>query len=111
MLGELLTLKQLQEEAETWRDHNFPDYTWEEQFMGVVEEVGELSHALIKQKQGIRGSFDKHEADAMDAVGDMLVFLSGLCSARGWSMQDILEETWAQVKQRDWQKNKESGNA
>lgn len=108
-LGDLLTLKELQEESAKWRDQNFPGYTAEDQFIGVVEEVGELGHAYLKGKQGIRGTAEEHRMAEHDAVGDILIYLAGYCSARGLSMQDAMEYAWAQVKNRDWQKNKQDG--
>jgi NTP pyrophosphatase (non-canonical NTP hydrolase) len=77
--------------------------------MGLVEEVGELSHALLKQKQGIRGSADDHEAAAKDAVGDIVIFLANLCSARGWDMDQIVIDTLAEVVGRDWKRYPDSG--
>ena len=77
--------------------------------LGVVEEVGELCHAILKQRQGIRGSFEEHEANAKDAVGDIIVYLADLCTRRGWDLNDIVNEVWFQVSNRDWTKNKENG--
>lgn len=77
--------------------------------MGVVEEVGELSHALLKQKQGIRGTFLEHELNAQDSVGDILIFLTGLCDAKGWDLEAITEKTVNHVLKRDWQKNPTTG--
>lgn len=38
----MLTFKQLQQEQVFWVKHNFPNRTWDEPAMGIVEEVGEL---------------------------------------------------------------------
>lgn len=73
--------------------------------MGVAEEVGELSHAHLKQHQGIRLEED-HEAKARDAVGDILIYLADYCNAREFSLQDCLDKAWDEVKQRDWQKHR-----
>jgi NTP pyrophosphatase (non-canonical NTP hydrolase) len=70
--------------------------------MGVVEEVGELSHAMLKQSQGIRGSYELHESEMEDAVGDILIYLTGFCSAKGWDMAEILETTAENILARDW---------
>jgi NTP pyrophosphatase (non-canonical NTP hydrolase) len=108
-LGDLLTLKELQEESGKWRDHNFPGYTAEEQLIGAMEELGELSHAYLKGKQGIRTDEDHKEAE-FDAIGDIQVYLAGYCTKRGLSFQDAMEYAWAQVKNRDWQKNRKDGS-
>ena len=47
------------------------------------------------------------EDEARDAVGDILIYLMDLCERNGWSMADILESTWEEVKQRDWVENPE----
>ena len=104
-----MNFRTLQTEQRQWVEHNFPGRDWTQPFMGVVEEVGELSHALLKQRQGIRGTHAEHEAAAKDAVGDIVVFLADLCSARGWDFQTIVDETWAEVRQRDWQADRMEG--
>lgn len=101
----MITLTQLQNELTQWQAHNFPTRTFEEPFKGIVEEVGELSHGLLKQKQGIRGTYDEHEAKIKDSVGDILVYLADFCNARGYNLQDIIDITWEQVRARDWRKN------
>jgi NTP pyrophosphatase (non-canonical NTP hydrolase) len=111
-LGDLLTVKELQELTAAWRDENFPDATPEDQLLMLMEETGELAHAFNKQKFGIRG-FVKGEVSGaeMDSVGDILVVLAGYCSKRGISMQDAMEYAWAQVRNRDWKNNPATGEA
>lgn len=92
----------LQSRLHLWRQRNFPSADAEQQLLGVVEEVGELAHAVLKRKQGIRGTTVKHDADIEDAVGDILIFLAGFCSYEGINMQYIYEFTANQVMQRDW---------
>lgn len=104
-----MKLSKLQKVAFKWQKRNFPDSTWAAVYMGVVEELGELSHALLKQEQGIRGTRDELEAKAKDAVGDMVIYLLNLCSLRGWDFQEILDDTWQQVSKRDWTKNRSDG--
>lgn len=104
-----MTIKQIQDAHREWLNRNFGDKTGDgvaqlEQFLGITEELGELAHALLKGRQGIRGSAEKHEAAAKDAVGDIFIFLSGFCCRKGWDLQEIIEETWAEVSQRDWTK-------
>ena len=97
----------LQAEIAGWRRHNFPDSGAMEQYMGMVEELGELSHELLKDRQGIR---DASEEKAKDALGDMLIFAMNFCSCMGWSFEEILYGTWEDVvKKRDWQANPKDG--
>ncbi len=112
----MLTFKQLQEENCEWVKRNFNvqrpnrEDGWKPVF-GVMEEVGELSHSLLKQSQGIRGSTEEHEANAQDAIGDITVFLADVCSAYGWDYQEIVENVWNTVKQRNWNNNKTNGRS
>lgn len=64
-------------ESQPWHPRHAPDY-------GVVEEIGELSHAVLKNLQGIRGfdNIDKFRAAVLDALGDIMVFLSHWCYLR-----------------------------
>lgn len=92
----------LQERLQVWRERNFPNADSTQQLLGVVEEVGELSHAVLKQTQGIRGSHETHDAEILDAVGDILIFLAGFCSFRGINMQYAYERAASEVMDRDW---------
>jgi len=38
--------------------------------MGLVEEVGELAHAHLKNEQGIRGTPEEHVQAKVDAIGE-----------------------------------------
>lgn len=103
-------LIRFQAEHEVWERHNFGEVPWWQPALGVSEEVGELHHALLKAEQGIRGSAEDHDAAAQDAVGDVVVYLTALCTARGWSLADILRDTWAEVQARDWKTNATDGS-
>ena len=99
-----MTIREMQVEHLAWEQHNFPSTMgqYNGPFKGIVEEVGELSHSLLKQEQGIRGTYEEHEKLAKDALGDMLVFMLSFCHAKGWDLQSIFEGTWNEVKKRDW---------
>jgi NTP pyrophosphatase (non-canonical NTP hydrolase) len=105
----MFTLRQLQEEQRVWADHNFPNRVSYQPLLGVLEELGELAHHHLKASQGIRGSTELHREKARDAVGDLMIYLADYCNLEGYEMQEILEEVWGQVKQRDWQKDPETG--
>ena len=63
-------------ERDVWVEHNFPGEPQpESSLFGVIEELGELAHAHLKQSQGIRG--EEHEAEAQDAIGDLTIYLLG----------------------------------
>ena len=106
----MLTLKQLQKEQKEWSARNFPNNEPWMPLLGVQEEVGELSHSFLKRAQGIRGTDEQHYIDMVDAVGDIMVYLSDFCSRSDIDFQEALEKTWGTVKKRDWQKNKKDGS-
>jgi NTP pyrophosphatase (non-canonical NTP hydrolase) len=110
-LGDLLTLKELQEESGRWRAANFdPEKrTVFHGLAGVTEEVGELAHAILKSDQGIRGTAEEHKMAAFDALGDIIVYLCSVSDSLGLSLQDAVEYAWAQVKNRDWKANPTDG--
>jgi NTP pyrophosphatase (non-canonical NTP hydrolase) len=101
----------LQKQHQAWEDVNFPESTQNtfHSFVGVTEEVGELAHALLKADQHIRGSEEEHDAAGQDAVGDIFIYMAGLCNKRGWNMQKCIEKAWLEVAARDWTKNKDDG--
>lgn len=94
----------IQSRLHLWRTRNFPNSNGDQQLLGVVEEVGELAHAVLKGKQGIRGMDDeaaRYEA-VRDAVGDIQIFLAGFCSYEGIRMDEAYEDTARTVMERDF---------
>jgi len=100
-----MTLNELQEEQWEWTEKNFENQPAYHPVYGVVEEVGELCHALLKGEQGIRGNAELHIEEAKDAVGDIMIYLAGVCTHYGFNMQECLDNAWREVKERDWKKN------
>lgn len=100
-----MTLANIQGEQKAWVAYNFPDSRplWVSA-LGVSEEAGELCHAVLKQSQDIRGSKEGHDDEILDAIGDITIYLMDLCNKLGWNFEAVVEQTWKQVKQRDWQK-------
>jgi NTP pyrophosphatase (non-canonical NTP hydrolase) len=86
---------------------NFPLQKKYQPLLGLVEEVGELAHAHLKDEQEIRGH--AHEAEKLDAVGDIFVYLMSYCNASGYDLEEIILDTWRTVEQRDWRKDPVSG--
>lgn len=101
-------LRKLQEKHRSWVEHNFEDRPSWMPLIGVMEELGELAHAHLKKAQGIRGNED-HDLAAKDAVGDIILYLTDYCSACGYDLEALVEETWAKVKQRDWKADPVTG--
>lgn len=94
-------IRQLQQEHFRWQKKNFDNVVVEDMILGVVEELGELAHSILKEKQKVRMHED-HEEKAKDAVGDIFIFLTGVCNRKGWDLQTIIEDVWKEVSSRDW---------
>lgn len=104
-----VSLDELQAEHRVWVEHNFPGQTPAQMVMGLAEEVGELAHAQLKSEQGIRGDWLEHERAGMDAVGDLVIYLSSYCTCKGWSLATCVQTAWDEVKDRDWVKFPDTG--
>ncbi len=99
-----MNLSILQEQHKKWLDYNFPNADSQQQFLGIVEEVGELSHAILKRSQDIRGDESQHNEDIEDAIGDIIIFICGFCTRENVDLSHCLSKTWKQVSKRDWVK-------
>lgn len=108
-----LSLKQFQKELAEWlmQQPFGPGQPPHEPLLGIVEEVGELAHAHLKEAQGIRGTSKELQAKGKDAIGDILVYAAGYCITRGWSLQECLELAWGVVKKRNWAQDSSNGRA
>ncbi len=100
-----MQLSDLQSEQRDWEARNFDlsgDHT-HRSLLGLVEEVGELSHAHLKFEQRIRNyDRDLYFAEARDAVGDIVIYLAGYCNRNGIDLDQAVTQAWNEVKARDW---------
>lgn len=101
MKEDKFNLKILQEESLEWTNRNFPVSKPHRPLLGVIEEVGELSHAHLKMEQGIREN-EGHFEKKVDAIGDIVIFLADYCNRNDIDFQDAVFNTWQDVKKRDW---------
>lgn len=70
---------QLIEQVGTWAERNFRDKRAAE--WGIVEEIGEAAHCILKHRQKIRG-FEKEDffiAKLTDAFADTIIYLADWC--------------------------------
>jgi NTP pyrophosphatase (non-canonical NTP hydrolase) len=110
----MLDFGRLQDEVNEWSLRNFGPKnpaTTHRTLLGVMEEVGELAHARLKEEQGIRGTPEEHQAAATDAIGDIVIYLADFCNACGYDFQAIMDNTWDTVKLRNWKKDPVKGVA
>lgn len=100
-----------------WQQKNFPGEAGRPEWLalGVVEEVGELAHALLKNRQKIRefaNSQDEEEFKALiaDALGDVIVYGLNLMSSLGIDFGQALAKTVSEVLARNWTENRTDGS-
>jgi NTP pyrophosphatase (non-canonical NTP hydrolase) len=60
------------------------------QFLKLLEEVGELSHAIQKNNM----------EEFMDAIGDVVVVLTIMATQKNIAIEHCLEHAWEQIKDR-----------
>ena len=101
-------LQVLQAEATIWKAKNFPNAMAYQPLLGVVEEVGELTHTHLKMEQGIRLDEQLLEKK-IDAVGDIVIYLTHYCILNGIDLHSAVFNTWQDVKERDWIKYPNNG--
>ncbi len=60
------------------------------QFLKLLEEIGELSHAIQKND----------ENEFIDAIGDVVVVLTILAAQRGYDIEACIDAAWDEIKDR-----------
>lgn len=101
-----MNIRVLQERLHQWLDYNFPNATSNDQFIGIVEEVGELAHAELKTKQKIRGyTEEKGMEEIKDAVGDIFIYLCNYCNKKDIDIEECIDIAYDTIMKRDWQNN------
>ena len=97
----LLELDVLQLQIDAWQRRNFPDTTEFELTLGVCEEAGEIAACVLKMARHMRT--DSYTPERLrDQIGDIIIFLMGICQLRGWKLSDIIRAVAADVMKRDW---------
>jgi NTP pyrophosphatase (non-canonical NTP hydrolase) len=94
-------LDALQENVIKWQRENFPDCAEWELALGVSEEAGEIADYVLKTHRHIRAN--EFPAERMkDAVGDLIIYLFGICEVHGWRLSEIVDITVTKVTNRNW---------
>ncbi len=60
------------------------------QFLKLLEEVGELSHAIQKS----------NTTEFVDAIGDVVVVLTIMAAQRNVNIEDCIDHAWHEIKDR-----------
>lgn len=102
---------QYQDEVTTWSRANFPSQDPIDPLLGITEEVGELNHAVLKQRQGIRNGSDPRATKALieDALGDIFIFMCDFAQRNNIDLEFVIKDTWEEVSKRNWSENKTDG--
>lgn len=105
-----MDLSKLQEEVKSWADRNFPNAEPWEPLVGAMEELGELSHAHLKEHQSIRIDTN-YFLDKEDAVGDIIVYLADYCNRNKLDLCICVASAWKKASNRDWIKYPKDGTS
>lgn len=101
-------MKELQQQVKEWTEHNFPNTPKHRPLIGVMEELGEISHSILKMEQGIRNN-QPHREKLIDGIGDLTIYLIDLCNKYEIDYGKAIWDTWNEVKKRDWIKFPNNG--
>lgn len=85
-------LDRVQAAIKIWQRKNFPNTSETDLTLGVCEESGELAACVLKMRRGIR-SDRYNEARLHDAIGDVVIYLMGICDAHGWALTSVVSAT------------------
>jgi hypothetical protein len=88
-----------------WSQRNFGDK--QNPYLGLVEELGELSHCLLKRQQEIRGYENPSYflREYIDALGDMCIY------AANYAYNEGIVAQWPTKFEADGTANRYIGNA
>lgn len=104
-------LLKVQRESREWRAQAYPETrSIELQALGVAEESGELCHAVLKYKQGIRGyDREKTRAEVADAIGDIVIYACGVADQLDINVSEAVRAAWIHVRDRNITQGSDAG--
>ena len=98
-----------QTEVSKWSNKNFGDQPPINPLVGIMEELGELSHAHLKGIEGIRHTpVEIHDMKG-DALGDLFIYMCDYADKSGLWLEEVIETVWNKVKERNWKDNQKNG--
>lgn len=96
----------LQVKLARWQVANFGAGELGDLALGVAEEAGELCHAVLKHKQGIRGMHgEDFRAAAGDAIADCMIYLFQVATSLRLDVPSLLSAIAHDVMSRNWRAN------
>lgn len=106
-----MKIQNLQKNVGIWARHNFPDGEKNDPFIGIVEEVGELAHTILKSRQKIRQLDDDIQLKIEDALGDIMIFMCDYAERNNIDLEYAILTAWKEVQKRDWIKFPKNGRS
>jgi NTP pyrophosphatase (non-canonical NTP hydrolase) len=94
-------INQYQRDIGAWALRNFPNDTRQDVALGLVEEVGEICRATLKQVQGVRGSHEIWEDEIKHEIPDVFIKLCHLAEVFGYDLATLVEHKWSIVQYRE----------
>jgi len=91
-----------QRDVAQWVDYNFGHTPLAVTTLGLSEEVGELSRAVLKREQGIRGTYDEWTAEIAKELGDVMIKLLDVAETAGFDLQTVTALRWEAVSKRNF---------
>jgi NTP pyrophosphatase (non-canonical NTP hydrolase) len=104
----MMTLEEIEIDHANWEKEKFPKCHYVGSPLvginGMIEEVGELTHCVLKASQGIRGTLEEHKKSAEDAIGDIGIYFMSTCNAFGVKLSDIVADydNWTDIDTLDF---------
>jgi len=95
----------INKEIANWVENNFRAETRATITLGIAEEAGEVCRAVLKQQQGIRGTYEEWDEEIKKELADVYIKLVHLASFIGWDLSKLIETRWIEIQKRDWIKN------
>lgn len=90
---DLQRLDEIQQEHREWADRNFPGKnSYQTDALGVLEEIGEITHHRLKRIQGIRGTPEYHINEEIDGLADACIYLLGVCDHSGHRLSKVFRQ-------------------
>jgi NTP pyrophosphatase (non-canonical NTP hydrolase) len=82
---------ELQKEVGEWSVKNFGTQPPERRILGMIEELGELAHCVVKQEQKIRTNTSTMQKE-WDAVGDLIIYMLDFCYSINLDLSSIIQQ-------------------
>jgi NTP pyrophosphatase (non-canonical NTP hydrolase) len=95
----------VKEDVEAWMIRNFPNESRVSVTLGLCEEVGEVARAVLKQEQGIRGTWEEWDNEIKKELGDVYLKLMQVAMVCGFDLDEAIAQRWEVIRQRDWVRN------